>query len=413
MKKKIWIINQYNMPPELGHLNRHYYFAKELHEAGYKPTVFVGSYLHNTDIQMIKGKEKSKRYKNVDFDYIFIKTLNYKGSVLKRGIAMFQFYINFKKVAKKLEKPNVVLGSSAHPLNAMLALRMAKKFRIESIVEVRDLWPESFVAYNIIKKKNPILKLLYYIEKRIYKKANKLIFTMEGGVDYIQQKGWDIKNGGTIDLQKAHHINNGINLSEHYTKKTQHIFDDDDLLNKNTFKVIYVGSVRKVNKIARLIDVCERLKAYEKIVVLVFGEGDERNRIMEIADSKSLDNIVFKGHVDKKYIPFILSNSNLNLIVGENNSLFKYGLSANKMFDYFASCKPTLQTFKTNYSILEKFHAGIELKEYDLQDVVDSILYFYNMNDDEYEKFTVGANNAALYYDFKNLTGKMIEIIES
>ncbi|MDY0276972.1 MAG: glycosyltransferase family 4 protein [Acholeplasma sp.] len=412
MKKNIWIINQYNMPPELGHLNRHYYFAKELYELGYKPTVFVGSYLHNTDIQMIYGKEKFIKYSKAEFDYYFIKTMNYKGSVFKRVIAMLQFYFNLKKSIKYFEKPDIVLGSSAHPLNAILALKLAKKYSVKSIIEIRDLWPESFISYGIMKKKSLVSKLLYLGEKKLYIKADSIIFTMEGGVDYIRHKKWDIDNGGKIDLKKIYHINNGIDLLEYYNRRTRYLWEDEDLTNPKTFKVIYVGSIRKVNKISRIVDICEQLNGNSKIAVLVFGDGDEKNKLKEISENKKLNNLKFKGHIEKKYIPFVLSNSNLNLIIGENNTVFNYGLSANKMFDYFASGKPTLQTFKTNYSILEKFHAGVELNEYDLNDVVNSINHFYNMGSTEYNKYSQGANEAAEFYDYKNLAKKLVEVIE-
>ena len=63
---KIWLINQYNMPPEYGHLNRHFNFGKYLKRMGHEPTVFVGSFLHNTKIQMIEDDSLIRRYENAD-----------------------------------------------------------------------------------------------------------------------------------------------------------------------------------------------------------------------------------------------------------------------------------------------------------------------------------------------------------
>ena len=41
---------------------------------------------------------------------------------------------------------------------------------------------------GLVYKKNPLLKLAYWAEYWLYKKADLLIFSMEGGKDYIKEK---------------------------------------------------------------------------------------------------------------------------------------------------------------------------------------------------------------------------------
>ena len=69
--KKIWIINQYNMPPEYGHLNRHYNFGKFLKLLGHEPCVFVGSFLHNTNRQMICDSSIYNKYKTANIHIFY------------------------------------------------------------------------------------------------------------------------------------------------------------------------------------------------------------------------------------------------------------------------------------------------------------------------------------------------------
>ncbi len=54
--------------------------------------------------------------------------------------------------------------------------------------------------------------MLYKGEKWIYKKADALIFTVEGGPKYLRDKEWDKESGGSIDLKRVFYINNGIDL---------------------------------------------------------------------------------------------------------------------------------------------------------------------------------------------------------
>ena len=410
--KNIWIFNQYNMPPEHGHLNRHFIIGKYLKKSGYNPFVFVGSYLHNTEKQMIHDKSLVKGYKNCDFNYFYIKTCDYSNSKAKRIYAMFEYYINLLRVTINIKKPDLIIGSSPHPLAAIAAIRLAKKYGCQSIVEIRDLWPESFVAYNIIKKNNPILKLLYAGEKWIYKKADKLIFTMEGGRDYIIEKGWDKGHGGPIDLSKVYHINNGVDLEEFDYNREHCIIEDKDLEDENTFKVIYTGSIRLVNKVGKIIDVAKILSD-QNVKFLIWGDGDQLEHLRKRIRSENIRNVCFKGRVDKKYIPYITSKAQLNIISGDNLPLYRYGSSANKLFDYFASGRPTLNTKTFRYSLINRYRAGLELEDSSSERVAESVMYFKNLNISDYEEYCKNARKAAQDYSFKNLTMKLIEIIES
>ena len=52
---------------------------------------------------------------------------------------------------------------------------------------------------------------------------------------------------------------------------------------------------------------------------------------------ENLKNVKFKGKVEKKYIPYILSKSNLNILNYKQADTWKYGGSQNKQFEYLAS----------------------------------------------------------------------------
>ncbi|NLD48706.1 MAG: glycosyltransferase family 4 protein [Clostridiaceae bacterium] len=328
---------------------------------------------------------------------------------------MFEYNRNLYKTIKGLERPDVIIGSSAHPLAAIAAIKLAKKYKCKAIVEIRDLWPESFVAYGLIKRKNPIMKLLYVGERWIYKKADKLIFTMEGGRDYIIKKGWDTGSGGTVDLKKVFHINNGVDLEAFEYNREHYQIEDEDLNEDNVFKVVYAGSIRMVNKVSLLLDVAKILneKGEYNIKFLIWGDGDEKDELESRAKEEGLTNVCFKGRVEKKYIPYITSQSQLNIALGESLPLYRFGGSMNKMFDYLAAEKPILFTFKLGYSILDKYGTGIELSDSSPRSIADNILYFNNLPADDYNKYCVNSRGAAMDYDFVRLTERLIEIFEN
>lgn len=416
-KKNIWIMNHYATNMFFNKGGRHHWFAKYLLKDKYSPTVFCANTRHNSEsiVEIMNGKYEIKTTNGIP--YVFVKTTPYKRNGIQRIKNMWFFYKNLfpatREYAKIYGKPDAILASSVHPLTLVAGIKIARKFGIPCICEVRDLWPESLVAYNIIKKNSPIIRLLYAGEKWIYKKADKLIFTMEGGKDYIIEKGWDKQHGGPIDLNKVHHLNNGVDLESFNYNKDQYKLDDDDLNDNTTFKVIYTGSIRLVNQVGIILDVAKYLQddGHNDIRFLIYGTGDQVDILKRRLKNESINNVYFKRHVNKKYIPYVTSRGDLNIVVGKSRSLHRFGTSANKRFDYFASGKPTLATTTPAYSLIKRYRAGSEVPLTEIESVANEIIRYKNMPKEEYNQYCINALKASKDYDFKVLTEKLLDII--
>lgn len=80
---------------------------------------------------------------------------------------------------------------------------------------------------------------------------------------------------GTIDLNKLHYINNGIDLSEFNVNMQRYKIEDFDLANDKTFNIIYLGSIRLANNLKLLIDSAKILQN-NSVQVLIYGDGEDR-----------------------------------------------------------------------------------------------------------------------------------------
>lgn len=408
--KKVLIVNHYATPPMYGGLSRHHFFAKYLKKKGYEVKILASSAIHNSTINMIEKKEKLLfKEKEIDgVDYIYVKTCSYKNK-LKRIFNMLQFYFRAKKVAKKLNKYDVVYSSTPQPLSALLGLKIAKKTNAESIVEVRDLWPSTIVDFGMLSKRNIITKVLYKLEEYMYKKADKLIFTIEGGKDYIK----DQKYVNDINLKKVYHINNGIDLQEFYSNLEKNVIEDSDLEDNKSFKVIYAGSIRQAYNVGQILDVAKKFQDenYKNIKFLIYGKGPYLESLKERCINENINNVIFKGFVDSKYLPYILSKADVTLLQSINYESLKYGTSQNKLFTYLASSKPIISTMYNKYDLIRRFKCGITLKKVDVDNYFDAILKFYKMNKKEYKEYCDNCKKLSQEYDYEKLTDKLIEII--
>ncbi len=416
MAKKIWIFNHHACTPKTGPLLRHFYFAKELIKRGYDVIVFAANEIHFNDKSIDTGNEKYIIKDDEGAPFVFVKTVKYKGNGISRVNNMVSFYHNLFPVAKELAnkngKPDIIIGSSVHPLTCVAGIKIAKKMRIPCIVEIRDLWPETIFAFGKVKEKSLFGKILTSGEKWIYDHGHAIIFTKEGDVDHIKEMKWDKSQGGKIDLNNCFYINNGVNIEEFKKDIKTNILDDVDL-NDTSFKVVYVGSVRPINNVGNILDAAKLLKDHKDIKILVYGTGNELELLKQRIIDEGIDNVKMKGFVDKKYIPYILSKSSANIL---NYSQTKYnwsrGNSSNKLFEYMASGKPVISTVKMGYSILEKYKCGFELENSTPEELSSNILKIYNLKQVEYKKYCENAEEAAKDFDYISLTNKLIKVLE-
>ncbi len=380
---------------------------------GHTVTIFAASMVHNSEINLITDQSLYREETVDGIPYVYIKTSFYNKNGAARIRNMFQFARRLPKVCRHFDRPDVIIASSATPPACMAGIKLAKIYDCRVIAEISDLWPESFVAYGLIGKKNPLLKPMYAYEKRIYAKADAIIFTMEGGRDYIIEKGWDMDHGGPVDLHKVYHINNGVDLEMFDYNKKRYQIDDCDLDNDTIFKAVYVGSVRMVNHIGELVNVAECLKrrGNNSIKILVYGDGDERGSLCALVRKKHLDNIVFKGEVEKKYIPFILSKCDLNLMHYGITQIVRYGVSLNKSFEYLASGKPILSSIKPNYDYIATNGCGISDNFQTAEEYANAIIRFSKMQREQYKNYCNNAREIAEQYDFAKLSERLLSII--
>lgn len=416
MGKKVWIMNHYATNTFFDHGGRHYYFAKYLMQKDYDVTIFCASTVHNSDknIEITSGKYMKDTVDSIP--YVFVKTPSYAGNGKQRIQNMLSFYRNLFPVAKdyaeKYGRPDVILASSVHPLTLVAGIKIAKKWKIPCICEIRDLWPESFVAYGILKPGKMVTNILYQGEKYIYKRADQIIMTWPGGYDYIVERGWDKE----IPQKKVHYISNGMDLKLFQYNIDNCAYEDDDLKNTSVKKFVYTGSIREVNNIGLLLDSVELLnqKGFsDQFVVLIYGDGTERQKLETRSTVNKIKNIKFKGKVEKKFIPSILSQSDISILHNTSTSLDRFGQSQNKFFEYLAAGRPILMTYSVHHSICKEKKCGIEVDQQSPEKIASAMETFIQLSDDQYQKYCENARQTAKEYDFEVLTDFLIQVIES
>lgn len=394
---------------------RHYNFAKYLKQAGYEPVIFCANSKHGPAETWFPDEVLWHKHmaEEIGVPFVFVKARTYTGNGKQRVLNMVDFYRNVKKTSKeyaaKHGKPDVIYASSVHPLTLLAGIRLAKRLGVECVCEVRDLWPESIVEYSSrFSRNHPLIKLLYQGEKWLYKKADRLIFTMEGAYDYIEKQGWS----GVIPRSKVFFVNNGVDLEAFAYNREHFQLEDPDLDDPETFKVVYAGSIRQTNYLGVLVDAAKNCRN-SRVRFLVWGDGDDLPALRRRVEEEGIGNLVFKGRVGKEYIPSIVSRADLNFMEAINTPLIRnYGDSVNKMFEYFAAEKPILlhTHLHPKYSPGERY--GCVLVGETDEEFLQTLEQAAALPEEEYESLCRNARKAAEEYDFKVLTGRLMDVLE-
>lgn len=410
--KTIWLVNRYAMPPQYESRLRTIKFAHYLKEAGYDVTVFGASEMHNMDVNLIKDGSKYIVRDYGDIHFVHIRTLNYnhKGNVI-RTLSDILFYHRVVSIGKQLVKPDCIIATTI-PLITNPVVRYAKRCKSFYIQEILDFWPDDFVDFGLISAKNPIMKMLYAHYKKTYEVSDAIVGSPEGTKEYFINKKWDSDNGGPIELDKVFYINNGVDIADFEAWKNEFKIEDDDL-SSDKKRVIYLGSVRMVNNIMQFIKAAELLKERSDVEFLVYGDGEDREELVKYTKDHNIRNVKWKDKwIDPKFVPFVLSQSYLNILNYMSSNFSKFGISSSKMFQYMASGRPILCNINIFKCPIAHYNIGIAREFNSPEEYAQAIETMLDLDKESYNAMCKRAREAAKDFDYPYLTQKQIDIIK-
>lgn len=410
--KNVWLVDKYAMPPKYESRLRTIKFAHYLQQMGYNVTVFGCSIMHNMNIDLINDGALYIERRYDDLRFVHVRSLSYQETAgVKRIFSEIQFHYNLVKVMKKMPKADLIVATTDALISNPI-LNFAHKNGIKYVKEVLDMWPDIFVDMGLISAKSAVMKYLWHRAKKNYAESDASVFSLTGCFDYIRAKSWDKEHGGPVDMRRIYYINNGVDLKDFEKWKTENTIDDEDLKSDKK-KVIYLGSIRLVNNVAQLVRAAEKMKDLEDTIFLIYGDGDDRESLIQYCKEHNLWNVKFKAKwTDPKYVPFILSKSYLNILNYISSDFAKYGISSSKMFQYMASGRPMVCNINLPQCPITNNKIGIAHEMKDENDYAAAIRSLLELPSEEYNAMCKRAQETAKIYDYEYLTKQMVQVIK-
>lgn len=370
-------------------------FAKNWVEAGHEVTVVTAVY-SKSDIKA------SRLIEDQIYDGIKVKVINVlidnRQGFLKR-IWSFVRFMFFSSWFALILPADVVVASSG-PITVGFPGLIARYVRGKKLVfETRDLWPAGAVELGIIKNK-ALTKLAYAFEKRCYKASSHIITLSPGMSQDIAMR---------YGFAKQTSVTNAANIPL-FSIKT---FYETPFTGRNY--AIYTGNIGEVNNSSWLLDAARRLKKMQRedILILLIGEGQQREMLEEFARKEGVNNFIRLGLMPKNALVTYIQQAMVSLVPLKATPVLETS-SPNKFFESLAAGVPVIQNTRGwMKEFLDEHNVGFTVDGDDSQALAD-LLVQISENGFELERMREKAKKvAAEHFDKDILSRRMLNVLEN
>ena len=398
MKQSFFFINQYASTPDIGFAGRSFYLAKSLQEKGHDVLLVISSNHH-----LLREKPKYKGLWSKEnfegLDVLWLKTFNYKkaNSLLRvMNWFLFALYMPFLVFLKK--KPSMLHYSSPAPVAFIGVWLLSKITAAKTCLDIRDVWPDTFVEIGGVSKNHPLVKILYWIEKFSAKKADKITSNLSNYSLRLTELG--------VSESKFEWISNGVS-----EKDIQYSYDNSDIslpsYCSGKFVVGYTGTLGEANALKHMLDVAELLLTNNEIIFLFVGGGKEKFELEQICNEKKLTNVYFHESVAKRDIYKFQSLCNVLCVGAKPCSIYKYGVAPNKLYEYMYSGVPVIYYIDSPYySPVADALCGEEVTSVDVIGFSEAIIRIKAKTPEELQLM---AKNGKAYIEMNHVYGNLID----
>lgn len=328
---KVWIVNQYALPPSASGGTRHYSLARALEGRGTEAEIFCSTRNYLTGA--VVAEPGTRDCAGVRFTFVETGVARVVGRRAGRLASMLGFALGFRRAVKGRDRPDVIVGSMPSPIGAWAAAGEASRRRVPFVVEVRDLWPRTLVDVGGISRWHPAVWLFAGLERALYRRADRIITLLPLAERHIRAVypeaapvTW-IPNG--VDLRLAGAARGGAPLAPPM---------------QGAFTVMYAGAHGPANALDAVLDAAALLQHRQpgRFRFVLIGDGHDKPRLRARAAAERLDSVQFHDPVPKAEIYTLLAEADALVVNMNRGGLYRFGISFNKLYDYLAAGRPVV-----------------------------------------------------------------------
>ncbi len=371
-ERSLLIIQQYAISPDQPGGTRHFEMAKNLSDVGWRVRILASDFSHperrfTRRIPSDRRRIINRQEDGVAFSYAWVPP--YEGN--NRGRILSMLWFALAAVWSVLRgSESCVMGSSPHIFAAAGAYLGARIRRRNFIFEVRDLWPESYEAVQPGAKTSLQYRLIGLIANHLYRHADLVVILAEGNRDIVLSRG--------ASPEKLICIPNGVDLSSFasFDRKSQ----------EGLLRFVYTGAHGEANGLDVVLDAAKALmeRGVVDFSVSLIGDGPQKERLKDRVANEGLSMIDFSQPMPKTEMPVLLSNFDVGLMILAPADLFTFGVSPNKLFDYFSANLPIVSNVQGSVAeAVKAANGGVTSNGTDAEALADAMAQMIDLGRDQ------------------------------
>ncbi len=332
---RILYVSQY-FPPEMGAPSaRVHETAREWVRMGHQVTVLTAFAHHPTGVKAGEDRFKISRREwrdGIEVIRSYVYATPNKG-VVKRMASYASFMVSAVVVGLlRAPRPEVVVATSPQLLCGLAGFILARAMGVPFVFEVRDLWPESLSAVDLMGD-NFMVRQLRKVSAFLYRGAERIVTVGEGyRARIVEWYG--------VDKDKICVVTNGIDTRLFCPGEKQNSIREEYGWG-HRFVALYIGTLGMAHALDKVLEAAEILKDNEMVLFVFVGEGAEKDGLKKTAEERGLSNTFFIDQQPKRRVPLFYSACDLGLVTLRKSDLFQEVLPS-KIFEYLGMERPLL-----------------------------------------------------------------------
>lgn len=359
---RIVVVNQYAVPPSEPGGTRHYSLAAELAARGHEVVLIAGNRNYASGAILGPGGHLSPT-PVAGVSFLWGSVPAYSGNGIARAWSMIAFARQVKDLARGSLPwhPDIIIGSSPHPFGALAASRLARRYKVPFVLEIRDLWPESLVEGSRLGNCHPFIVLLRVVERQLYRSADGIVSLLEGAGGYLARF--------SVPVERVTWVPNGVPLAVPS--------GGDRSRQAGTFVALYAGAHGHMNGLETLVRTGELLEreGYDgRIKIRLIGEGPEKAGLARLASVIAPTVIEMLPAVRKSEMAGVLASADVGILHLRASPVFKWGISPNKLFDYMMAGLPVVLAVSVEDDPVRRSGGGLAIPPEDPRALADALI---------------------------------------
>lgn len=235
---------------------------------------------------------------------------------------------------------------------------------------VHDLYPDQPVELDYFPKGGIIDRVWSLLNARALRDAKKVVSLGPTMTERISHQA-----SPSFDEDKVRVIHNWEDEDFITPKpKDENWFcEEHDLV--ETFTILYSGNIAEFHDLETLIEAAPLFKD-ENVQILIIGEGDNKEKLVSMADERDLDEdtVKFLPFQPFKDLPYSLTSGDISVVAV--NDGFEGVCVSSKLYTALAAGKPVLVIAKDHDDearIVSEFDAGFNVTQGNTEELVDVI----------------------------------------